>query len=173
MSKASRSGLSSTVTACDGGSTPLGGLGKGGTLRISDILRAKGDQVATLPPDATVRQLLALLAEHNIGAAVVSSDGASIEGIASERDVVRHLHQTGAGLLDRPVSSIMTSEVRTGKPSDAVDGLRKVMTEHRIRHLPVVADGRLVGIVSIGDIVKSTIDLLETEREQLVGYIQS
>ena len=142
-------------------------------MRIRDILQVKGDDVATVSPEATVRELLALLAERNIGAVVVTGPDGAIAGIASERDVVRHLHPRGASLLDRPVSSIMTSEVRTCALSDNVDGLRKIMTEHRIRHLPVVESGRLVGIVSIGDVVKSTIDLLETEREQLVGYIQS
>ncbi|GAA3206485.1 CBS domain-containing protein [Actinocorallia longicatena] len=142
-------------------------------MRISDILRTKGGEVATVPPGATVRELLAVLAARNIGAAVVSADGAAIDGIVSERDVVRHLHERGAGLLDAAVSTIMTVSVRTGAPGDNVDGLRKIMTEHRIRHLPVVEEDRLVGIVSIGDIVKSAIDLLETEREQLVGYIQS
>jgi len=142
-------------------------------LRIRDTLQVKGDEVATVPPEATVRELLAALAEHNIGAVVVTTADGVISGIASERDVVRHLHHRGAGLLDRPVSSIMTAEVRTCDPGDIVDGLRKVMTDNRIRHLPVVEDGRLVGIVSIGDVVKSAIDLLETEREQLVGYIQS
>ncbi|MEO3788087.1 CBS domain-containing protein [Actinocorallia sp. B10E7] len=140
-------------------------------MRIADILRVKGDPVVTLPPEATVRDLLGALAGHNIGAVVVSSDGAAIEGIASERDVVRHLHERGAGLLDAPVSTIMTSPVRTCAPGDSVEGLRKIMTEHRIRHLPVLAEGGLAGIVSIGDVVKSAIDQLETEREQLVGYI--
>ncbi|MEO5877510.1 MAG: CBS domain-containing protein [Streptosporangiaceae bacterium] len=142
-------------------------------MRIRDILQVKGDDVATVPSDATIRELLAVLAEHNIGAIVVAGEDGVIDGIASERDVVRHLHHRGADLLDNPVSSIMTAEVRTCEPDDIVDGLRKVMTEHRIRHLPVVEAGRLVGIVSIGDVVKSAIDSLETEREQLVGYIQS
>lgn len=142
-------------------------------MRIADILRTKGDRVATLPPEATVRDLLAVLAGRNIGAAVVSSDGSVIDGIVSERDVVRRLHEYGAGLLDAPVSAIMSSPVRTCAPADPVEGLRKVMTEHRIRHLPVVSEGRLAGIVSIGDVVKSAIDQLETEREQLVGYIHS
>jgi CBS domain-containing protein len=141
-------------------------------MLISEILRAKGGEVATIAPEAKVRQLLALLAEHNIGAVVVSGDGSAIEGIVSERDVVRRLNERGAGLLDEPVSSIMTTSVRTCAPGDNVDGLRGTMTEHRIRHLPVVRDGRLVGIVSIGDVVKSTIAELETEREQLVDYIK-
>lgn len=141
-------------------------------MRIRDILRRKGDAVATVRPEATVRELLALLAQHNIGAAVVSADGASIAGIVSERDVVRRLHEHGAALLDRPVGGIMTADVRTCGPADRVDDLRLTMTEHRIRHLPVVVDGRLTGIVSIGDIVKSAIDELQSEREHLVDYIQ-
>jgi CBS domain-containing protein len=141
-------------------------------MRIRDIMRTKGDSVATVRPDATVRDLLAVLAEHNIGAVVVSADDMTIAGIASERDVVRHLHLRGDSLLARPVSEIMTPDVRTCGLDDHVDQLRRVMTEHRIRHLPVLRDGRLAGIVSIGDIVKSTIDELETEREHLVGYIQ-
>lgn len=92
--------------------------------------------------------------------------------IVSERDVVRSLHQHGAALLDAPVSQIMTTDVRTCDPDDLVDGLRRTMTDHRIRHLPVVRDGRLIGIVSIGDVVKSAISELATEREQLVGYVQ-
>jgi CBS domain-containing protein len=141
-------------------------------MRIRDILRRKGDAVATVRPGSTVRELLATLAEHNIGAVVVSPDGVAIVGIASERDVVRHMHRRGAALLDAPVSEIMTAEVRTCGPDDAVDGLRHVMTERRIRHVPVVVNDRLVGIVSIGDVVKSAIDELETEREYLVGYLQ-
>jgi CBS domain-containing protein len=140
-------------------------------MRISEILRRKGGDVATIEPGTEVRQLLALLAEHNIGAVVVSSDGAAIEGIVSERDVVRRLNEHGAGLLDEPVSSIMTATVRTCAPGDNVEDLRATMTEHRIRHVPVTRDGKLVGIVSIGDVVKSAIAELETEREQLVDYI--
>lgn len=141
-------------------------------MRISEILRTKGSDVVTIAPDASVRQLLALLAERNVGAVVVSQDGSAIEGIVSERDIVRRMHERGAGLLDSPVSSIMTSPVRTCRPGDDVDGLRAIMTEHRIRHLPVVRDDRLAGLVSIGDVVKSTIAELETEREQLVDYIR-
>ncbi len=142
-------------------------------MRISDILRSKGNAVSTVRPDATVRQLLAALAEHNIGALVVSEDGESIVGIVSERDVVRQMHDRGAGLLEAAVSSIMTADVRTCTPDEDVDLLRSTMTEHRIRHVPVVRDSKLIGIVSIGDVVKSTISELETEREHLVGYIQS
>src|SRR5689334_16406927 len=115
-------------------------------MRIGDILRSKGDVVQTVRPEATVRELLRLLSEYNIGAVVVSEDGASIAGIVSERDVVRQLHERGSGLLDEPTSSIMTADVHTCSPDDHIDGLRRVMTDRRIRHLPVVRHGQLVGI---------------------------
>ncbi|WP_328394927.1 CBS domain-containing protein [Nocardia sp. NBC_00416] len=141
-------------------------------MRIAEILNTKGSSVTTVGPDLDIRSLLALLTEHNIGAVVVSPDGSRITGIVSERDIVRALHLHGAALLDSPVSRIMTTEVRTCSPDDHVDGLRRVMTDHRVRHLPVVVDGRLTGIVSIGDVVKSAISELKTEREQLVEYLQ-
>lgn len=141
-------------------------------MRIAEILRAKGNDVTTVPPETGIYSLLAVLTEHNIGAVVVSPDGNHIVGIVSERDIVRALHLYGAELLDSPVSRIMTAQVRTCAPDDHVDGLRRTMTEHRVRHLPVVADGRLVGIVSIGDVVKSALSELATEREHLVDYLQ-
>ncbi|MEV0296875.1 CBS domain-containing protein [Nocardia sp. NPDC050710] len=141
-------------------------------MRIAEILRRKGSDVATVTPETTVRSLLDTLAVKNIGAVVVSPDGVTIVGIVSERDVVRSLHQHGAALLDIPVSAIMTADVRTCAPDDRVDGLRNTMTEHRIRHLPVVEDGRMIGIVSIGDVVKSAISELATERQHLVEYLQ-
>lgn len=139
-------------------------------MRISEILRRKGDSVVTIAPDATVRDLLQRLAEYNIGAVVVSGTGHTIEGIVSERDVVRRL-VGGAAVLDAPVSAIMTSEVHTCGPNDTVDQLMRLMTEQRFRHVPVVADGVLLGLVSIGDVVKSRIGELEFEREQLEHYI--
>ncbi|MFE3542868.1 CBS domain-containing protein [Nocardia sp. NPDC059177] len=141
-------------------------------MRIAEILRNKGTAVATVPPGTTVRALLGVLAEHNIGAVVVSPDGAAIDGIVSERDVVRRLHADGADLLDRPVTDIMTAQVRTCGPDDHVSSLRHVMTERRIRHMPVVQQDRLVGIVSIGDVVKSEITELAEERGHLVDYLQ-
>lgn len=141
-------------------------------MRIAEILRSKGSAVTTARPDLDIRALLALLADHNIGAVVVSPDGSRIAGIVSERDIVRALHRHGTVLLDSPVSRIMSTEVRTCAPDDHIEGLRRIMTDHRIRHLPVVADGELVGIVSIGDVVKSAISELKTEREQLVEYLQ-
>lgn len=139
-------------------------------MRVSDILRGKGSAVATIGPSATVAELLARLAEHNIGAMVVlAPDG--IAGIVSERDVVRRLHDVGGGLLERPVGEIMSTDVATCAPDDAVDRLNAVMTDRRIRHLPVVQDDRLVGIVSIGDVVKVRMRELQDSTEQLEAYI--
>ncbi|MFC7625526.1 CBS domain-containing protein [Microlunatus sp. GCM10028923] len=139
-------------------------------MRVSDILRGKGAAVATIGPSATVAELLARLAEHNIGAMVVlAPDG--IVGIVSERDVVRRLNDLGGGLLDRPVAEIMTTNVATCALDDAVDRLNAVMTDRRIRHLPVVKDGRLLGIISIGDVVKVRMRELQDNTEQLEAYI--
>jgi CBS domain-containing protein len=142
-------------------------------MRIRDVIRGKGDRVVTVSPDATVRDLLGLLAEHNVGALVVSADESSVSGIVSERDVVRRLHDAGPGLLDQSVSAIMTTEVRTVEPEEHVDDLMRLMTDHRIRHVPVLVDGRLAGIVSIGDVVKQRLGELEDERDQLSRYISS
>ena len=141
-------------------------------MRISDVVRRKGDKVVTVRPDETVERLLALLEEHRIGALVVSEDGTTVSGIVSERDVVRHLHRDGAAVLLAPISTIMTSDVQTCGPEMGIEELARTMTEMRIRHVPVVVDGRLSAIVSIGDIVKHRIDELQAERDQLVGYIQ-
>jgi CBS domain-containing protein len=139
-------------------------------MRIADVLRGKGSAVATISPDATVAELLAGLADHNIGAMVVAGpDG--LKGIVSERDVVRQLHAHGASLLSQPVESIMTSMVSTCSKSDTVDSLSLLMTEHRVRHVPVLEDGKLIGIVSIGDVVKTRMQELESEHEQLQSYI--
>ena len=141
-------------------------------MQISQLLRHKGSTVATVQATASVRDALALLAEHRIGALVVSPDGNRIEGIVSERDIARGLHEHGAGLLTEPVSGVMTADVLTTVPSSSVHELAQTMTDHRIRHIPVVDDGKLVGIVSIGDVVKARLDELEAERAQLVDYIQ-
>ena len=140
-------------------------------MKINDVVHGKPSQdVVTISPDATVRELIALLAEHNVGALVVSDDGERVSGIVSERDVVRQLH-SDTEVLERPVSQIMTTDVRTCSGGDAVTDLMQTMTEHRIRHVPVVADGRLTGIISIGDVVKSRIGELEFERDQLDTYL--
>jgi CBS domain-containing protein len=142
-------------------------------MRIIDVLRAKGAQVVTITPDTKVRRLLAVLAEHRIGAVVVSADGSSIDGIASERDIVRALAERGAAVMSEPVTAIYTAEVRTVTPQTSLEEVMRMMTEHRVRHAPVVADGVLRGIVSIGDVVKNRIDELETERAALTDYITS
>ncbi len=141
-------------------------------MRISEVIRRKGDEVVTISPDASVGQLLELLAGRGIGAVVVSDDGASVTGIVSERDVVRHLHLHGTDVLRGTVAAIMTTQVLTCSLDDDLEALARQMTEHRFRHVPVVVEGRLHAIVSIGDIVKNRIDELQHERDQLVGYIQ-
>ena len=139
-------------------------------MRISDVLRSKGSAVATITPETSVAGLLTGLTVHNIGAmVVVSPDG--LLGIVSERDVVRKLHDMGADLLHRPVSEIMTTLVATCTPQDSVDSLSALMTNNRVRHVPVVVDGRLAGIVSIGDVVKTRMEQLEREHQQLQAYI--
>ena len=140
-------------------------------MRVSEVLRRKGATVITITPDRDVRELLGLLAEHGIGAVVVSEDGAGVAGIVSERDVVRRLHLDGNEVLAGPVAAIMTTDVETCSPPDELEQLMAVMTEHRIRHLPGLEDGRLVGLVSIGDVVKHRISEVQAERDQLSDYI--
>ena len=139
-------------------------------MRIADVLRNKGASVATITPETSVAGLLTELTMHNIGAmVVVSPDG--LAGIVSERDVVRKLHELGSDILHRPVSDIMTTLVVTCTPDDSVDHLNALMTENRVRHVPVVVNGRLAGIVSIGDVVKTRMEELEAQQEQLQAYI--
>ncbi len=139
-------------------------------MRISEVLRTKGNNVVTIGPEASVRELVALLAEYNLGAVVVTLDGTTVHGIVSERDVVRRL-EIGAEALDHKVGDIMSTEVRTCAPDATVGSLMRLMTDERIRHVPVVADDRLAGIISIGDVVKSRIEELEFQREQLTNYV--
>jgi CBS domain-containing protein len=139
-------------------------------MRIADVLRNKGAAVATIAPETSITELIAGLAEHNIGAmVVVGPDG--LVGIVSERDVVRKLHERGADLLDRPVSEIMTTLVATCTPRDSINSLSALMTTNRVRHIPVIDNGQLAGIVSIGDVVKTRMEELEAEQQQLQAYI--
>lgn len=140
-------------------------------MRISDVLRQKGGLVVSVQPDQSVSELLDLLAEHGVGALIVSTDGNAVEGIVSERDVVRRLRTHGAELLGAPVRDIMTATVHTCPPDTDLDDLMKVMTDGRFRHVPVVEGDQLVGIVSIGDVVKNRIGELQHERDQLEAYI--
>ena len=142
-------------------------------MRITDVLRGKGDDVVTVAPHEPVTHLLDLLAEHRIGAIVVSADGSAVDGIVSERDVVRSLQRDGADMLSRPVAEIMTTEVHTAEPEAELNDLMRLMTERRFRHVPVLVDGRLAGIISIGDVVKHRIDELQSERDHLEAYIHS
>jgi len=140
-------------------------------MRIGEIIRAKASKdIITISPDAGVKELIAKLAEYNIGALIVSSDGQSLDGIVSERDVVRRLHSDGT-VINNVVSAIMTDVVETCAPDDDLDAVMHTMTERRFRHIPVVQEGTLVGIISIGDVVKHKIGQLEFERDQLDGYI--
>jgi CBS domain-containing protein len=139
-------------------------------MRIADILRDKGSSVVTVTPTTTVTGLLTELALHNIGAMVVlGPDG--VVGIVSERDVVRQLHEQGPDLLRRRVGDIMSTAVLTCSLDDHIDDLAALMTTNRIRHIPVVDAGRLIGIVSIGDVVKSRMEELQCEQAQLQAYI--
>ena len=140
-------------------------------MRVSDVLTSKGSEtVFTIGPDATMAELLDALAEHNVGALVVSDDGNTLLGIVSERDVVRKIRR-----FDQPnevtVQEIMTTDVRVCAPDDSFGTLMSIMTEHRIRHVPVLDDGSLVGVLSIGDAVKQRMDQLEFERDQLNNYV--
>lgn len=149
-------------------------------MTIKYVLQSKGSDVVTISPEATLTELVDKLAEYRIGAVVVSADGATIDGIVSERDIVRALRSDSLPALresrlihlDRVrVRDIMTSEVTTCKPTTSIDEVMALMTSGRMRHLPVLADGKLVGIVSIGDIVKARISHLEWERSALVDYV--
>ena len=138
-------------------------------MRVADLIKKKGSSVITLPSTATVAELLETLDDNRIGAVVVV-DGDKVVGIASERDVVHHLR--GGSGAEGQLSQMMTSDIRTCTPDDELEALARTMTERRIRHLPVVVDGRLAGIVSIGDVVKQRLDELQDERDQLVDYVQ-
>lgn len=140
-------------------------------MRVSDVLSSKGlSTIYTIRPEATMSELLDALAEHNVGALVVSHDGTSMLGIVSERDVVRKLRD-----FDEPgsitVEQIMTSDVRVCAPDDSFETLMTIMTEHRVRHVPVLDGDDLVGVLSIGDAVKQRMDQLEFERDQLNNYV--
>ena len=147
-------------------------------MQISDILRNKGPRgtdVVTISPDAAVSVLLAELAEHNIGALVVlrrdTVSGQTVAGIVSERDIVRALNDRGAAVLTSTVAEIMTTTVISCTSGDSLDQVAEIMTQRRVRHMPVIDGGRLAGIVTIGDVVLNRTRQLEQDREQLEHYI--
>ncbi|MCU1354322.1 MAG: hypothetical protein JWM05_3531 [Acidimicrobiales bacterium] len=140
-------------------------------MQVSVLLQAKGSTVVMVSPEATTAEVAATLTEHRIGAVVVSADGTHIDGVLSERDIVRALAARGAPALDEPASRIMTAEVLTCEPDTTVEQVMALMTENRVRHVPVLVDGELAGLISIGDVVKDRISVLESETEALQSYI--
>jgi CBS domain-containing protein len=140
-------------------------------MLIHHVLQRKGADVVTIGAEAPITQAVSTLGEHNIGAIVVADDQGAVVGIISERDVVRALAADGPRALDGIVGDLMTRKVTTCGPRATVDELMALMTERRIRHVPVVDGGALTGIVSIGDVVKTRIGELETETETLHDYL--
>ncbi len=140
-------------------------------MLVRHIVSVSGADVATTRPDATIADAAKLLKERNVGALVITTEDGRLAGILSERDLVRGLPDHGADLLALKVKDRMTAEVTTCTPDDRVDAIMKLMTDGRFRHLPVVEEGKLVGIVSIGDVVKSRLEELESETTTLREYI--
>ena len=141
-------------------------------MTVRAILNAKGHNVLSVPPDAKLSAAVKILSERRIGAVLVMS-GTRVDGILSERDIVRVLGERGASVLDEPVSAVMTRKVVHCRPSDTVAGLMEVMTSGKFRHLAVLENDRLVGLVSIGDVVKLRVQEYENEQEALRDYIKT
>jgi CBS domain-containing protein len=142
-------------------------------MRVSNILTVKGHDVATISKERSVIDALALLKERGIGALIVTGPTPPLVGIFSERDVVRALAERGASVLDATVAELMSSDVTVCNEETTVTELMGLMTARRIRHVPVVGDGHLVGMVSIGDVVKARLDELEHEKKELLDYVSS
>lgn len=141
-------------------------------MKVENVLQVKGREVFSIQAAATIAEAVAILSDKNIGAVMVK-DGAAVVGILSERDIVRHLKRDGAGALTQYVRSYMTPKPITCTPDHELDDVLALMTNRRIRHLPVMRDGVLVGMVSIGDVVKRKIELTEQEARALKEYISS
>ena len=141
------------------------------SLKVSVILERKGPEVVTIHPDAMLLAAADALHKHRIGALVVSADGQTPDGMVSERDLVRELARLGTGAVKRSVGEIMSTTLTTCAPDSTIDELMSLMTDKRIRHVPVMADGQMCGIVSIGDIVKIRLDELEVEKQSLEEYV--
>ena len=141
-------------------------------MTVRAILDTKGHQIESVEPDARLSSAIKTLAERRIGAVLVISQG-GIEGILSERDIVRVLGERGAAALEEPVSAVMTRKVVSCKQADTVAAIMEMMTSGKFRHLPVVEDDRVVGLISIGDIVKWRVKEFEAEQEALRDYIKT
>ncbi|WP_434623517.1 CBS domain-containing protein [Azospirillum sp. B2RO_4] len=140
-------------------------------MHVAAVLKRKGNRIVSAAPGDSVAAVTRLLTEHRIGAVLVTDDDGQPVGILSERDVVRAVARDGAGALDRPAADLMTRELITGTPTDTVADMMAVMTQRRIRHVPIIEAGRVVGVISIGDVVKARIDDAELEVESLRGYV--
>ena len=140
-------------------------------MNVETILAGKGREVLTISPDADIAEAVQVLETRGVGAVVVSADGKAVDGILSERDIIRGLAKHGEGLLNRPVDALMTRDVETCTGGDTDREVLALMTHGRFRHLPVVEDGVLTGIVSIGDVVKSRLDGIASEAEAMRDYI--
>lgn len=141
-------------------------------MTVRAILDAKGRQVASVGPDSTVANAINILSERHIGSLLVMSGG-KLEGILSERDIVRELGRRGAGLLDEKVRNVMTARVLTCQRSDTISHIMEMMTNGKFRHVPVVEEGQVIGVISIGDVVKHRVAEYEKEREALTDYIKT
>ena len=142
-------------------------------MAVAHILRQKGTSVVTVEPGDSVQTIVDMLARHRIGAVVVVDHAGGIAGIVSERDVVRAMVGDAASVVGKTAGDIMTAKVRTCSPNDSEADLMQMMTESRIRHLPVIANGRVAGMISIGDVVKLRIESMEAEADQMKTYIAS
>ncbi|MCG5242964.1 CBS domain-containing protein [Azospirillum doebereinerae] len=140
-------------------------------MHVAAVLKRKGNRIVAAAQADTVSAIAQLLTEHRIGAVLVLEEDGSPVGILSERDIVRAIARDGAAALSRPAAELMTRELITGQPTDTVADLMAVMTDRRIRHIPILEDGRIVGVISIGDVVKARIDDAELEVESLRGFV--
>lgn len=140
-------------------------------MNVAGILKAKGADVITAFPSDSIADISNILGKNRIGAVLIVDSAGSLCGVVSERDIVRGLSECGSDCLAQTAEDLMTSELITTKPSDTIDSVMSLMTEKRIRHLPVLEEGRLTGFISIGDIVKSRMDEVEREAAALRDYI--
>lgn len=142
-------------------------------MNVAGILAQKGRDVITIPPHTTMMEASRILAEHRIGAVVVAEAGGKVVGVFSERDLARAVARDGAGVLEQPVSSVMTRYLVTASSSTHINTVMELMTDKRVRHIIIVDDGELAGFVSIGDVVKRQIESAQAEAEALKAYIET